>query len=221
MLPPARGLNSIKSNPAISMLMLLLTCLAAAQSRRKVIINEDCSGPGGSNMQTLLVMIQSPQVEVLGITVVSGNQWRDEEVAHTLRLLEIIGRTDIPVVPGAVFPLVRRREDALQWQENYGKVAFAGAWDDRWWHDPFVIPTLPEGPPHTKPLDEDAAHFLIRMVHKYPHQVTIYEGGPMTNLALAISIDPQFPELAEELIFMGGSLRAANGQPRVHQQPEA
>ena len=54
-------------------------------------------------------MIQSPQVEVLGITVVSGDQWRDEEVAHTLRLLEIMGRTDIPVVPGAAFPLVRTR----------------------------------------------------------------------------------------------------------------
>ena len=53
-------------------------CLAAvfcsAQPRRKVIINEDCSGPGGSNMQTLMVMIQSAQVEVLGITVVSGDQ---------------------------------------------------------------------------------------------------------------------------------------------------
>ncbi len=54
--------------------------------------------------------------------------------------------------------------------------------------------------------DEDAVHFLIRMVHNYPHQVTIYEGGPMTNLALAISLDPQIPELAEELVFMGGSL---------------
>jgi hypothetical protein len=85
--------------------LLLLTsgALCSAQSRRKVIINEDCSGPGGSNMQTLLMLIQSPQVEVLGITVVSGDQWRDEEVAHTLRLLEIIGRTDIPVVPGAEF----------------------------------------------------------------------------------------------------------------------
>ena len=177
-----------------------------AQPRRKVIINEDCSGPGGSNLQTLLVMIQSPEVEVLGITVVSGDQWRDEEVAHTLRLLEIIGRTDIPVVPGAVFPLVRRREETQLWQERYGKVAYAGAWDDRWWHEPFVIPTLPEGQPTTKPAEEDAPHFLIRMVHKYPHEVTIYEGGPMTNLALALSIDPQFPELAQELVFMGGSL---------------
>ena len=117
-------------------------------------------------------MIQSPQVEVLGITVVSGNQWRDEEVAHTLRLLEIIGRTDIPVVPGAVFPLVRRRNEAHLWQEHYGKVAYAGAWDDRWWHEPFVIPPLPEGTPTARPAAEDAAHFLIRMVHQYPHEVT-------------------------------------------------
>lgn len=57
-------------------------------------------------MQTLALLTQSPQVEVLGITVVSGNQWHDEEVAHTLRLLEIVGRTDIPVVPGAALPLV-------------------------------------------------------------------------------------------------------------------
>src|SRR6195256_6450202 len=123
--------------------VLLGTMLAAAQQRRKVIINQDCSGPGGSNMQTLLTLIQSPQVEVLGITVVSGNQWRDEEVAHTLRLLEIIGRRDIPVMPGAVFPMVRRHEDAEIWQQRYGKVAFAGAWDARWWHEPFVIPALP------------------------------------------------------------------------------
>ena len=99
---------SIK-NAACVLAVLLLAAAASAQPRRKVIINEDCSGPGGSNMQTLLLLIQSPQVEVLGITVVSGNQWRDEEVAHTLRLLEIIGRTDIPVVPGAAFPLVRTR----------------------------------------------------------------------------------------------------------------
>src|ERR1700680_307961 len=148
--------------------LLLATAFCFAHPRRKVIINEDCSGPGGSNMQALLVMIQSPQVEVLGITVVSGDQWRDEEVAHTLRLLEIIGRTDIPVVPGAVFPLVRRREEAQLWQERYGKVAYTGAWDDRWWHEPFVVPPLPEGQPKIKPAEEDAAHFLIRMVRRYP-----------------------------------------------------
>ena len=200
-------------------LLMLLVSAALAQPRRKVIINEDCSGPGGSNMQTLLTLIQSPKVEVLGITVVSGDQWRDEEVAHTLRLLEIIGRTDIPVVPGAEYPLVRTRVEAQAWQQRYGKVAYAGAWDDRWWHEASVIPPLPEGQPTIKPSDEDAPHFLIHMVRKYPHEVTIYEGGPMTNLAIAISIDPQFPELAQELVFMGGSLNPKSDNPEFVNNP--
>lgn len=199
--------------------ILLTACATFAQPRRKVIINEDCSGPGGSNMQTVLMMIQSPQVEVLGITIVSGDQWQDEEVAHTLRMLELIGRTDIPVVPGAVFPLIRTREEAQAWQQRYGKVAYAGAWDDRWWHEASVIPPPAEGAPSAKPADEDAAHFLIRMVHKYPHEVTIYEGGPMTNLAMAISLDPQFPELAEQLIFMGGSLSPRSDNPEFLNNP--
>ena len=199
--------------------LLLGVTLCSAQARRKVIINEDCSGPGGSNLQTLAVLIQSPQVEVLGITVISGDQWRDEEVAHTLRLLEIMGRTDIPVVPGATYPLLRRRDEAQQWQRRYGKVAYAGAWDDRWWHEASVIPPLPEGQPTTKPADEDAAHFLIRMVRKYPHEVTIYEGGPMTNLALAISLDPEFPELVKELVFMGGGLSPQSDNPEFLNNP--
>ncbi len=201
------------------LLLLFLASSAWAQSRRKIIINEDCSGPGGSNMQTVALLIQSPQTEVLGVTVASGDQWRDEEVAHTLRLLEIMGRTDIPVVPGAEFPLVRRREEALLWQQRYGKVAYAGAWDDRWWHEPSVIPPLPEGQPTAKPAAEDAAHFLIRVVHEYPHEVTIYEGAPMTNLALAISIDPDFPKLVKELVFMGGSLNPESTNPEFANNP--
>ena len=197
--------------------LMAISCVA--QPRRKIIIDEDCSGPGGSNMQTLLMLIQSPQVEVLGITVVSGDQWRDEEVAHTLRLLEIIGRTDIPVIPGAEFPLLRTRDEAQAWQQRYGKVAYAGAWDDRWWHEASVVPPLPEGQPTTRPRDEDAAHYLIRMVHKYPHQVTIYEGGPMTNLALALSLDPQLAELAEELVFMGGGLSPQSDNPEFVDNP--
>ena len=208
----------MKRSPLL-LVLLFSTVFALAQPRRKVIINEDCSGPGGSNMQTLLLMIQSPQVEVLGITVVSGDQWRDEEVAHTLRLLEIIGRTDIPVVPGAAFPLVRTRQEVQLWQQRYGKVAYAGAWDDRWWHESSVIPPMPEGAPTIKPADEDAAHFLIRMVRKYPHEVAIYEGGPMTNLALAISLDPEFPQLAKELVFMGGGVSPESDNPEFMNNP--
>jgi purine nucleosidase len=199
--------------------ILMLAGLATAEPRRKIIINQDCSGPGGSNLQTVAVLVQSPQAEVLGVTIVTGDQWRDEEVAHTLRLLEIMGRSDVPVVPGAEFPLVHRREEALQWQQRYGKLAYMGAWDERWWHEASVIPPMPEGQPTTKPLDEDAAHFMIRMVHKYPHEVTIYEGGPMTNVALAISLDPEFPQLAQELVFMGGSLNPQTDNPEFAQNP--
>src|SRR6201993_4700555 len=203
----------------LTLFLLLSACVLSAQPPRKVILDQDCSGPGGSNLQALLVMIQSPQLDVLGITVVSGDQWRDEEIAHTLRLLEIIGRTHIPVVPGAVFPLVRRREDAQLLQQQYGKVACSGTWDERWWHEPYAVPPLAEGQPQIKPANEDAPHFLIRMVHKYPNEVTIYEGGPMTDLALAVSIDPHFAELAQELVFMGGSLSPQSDNPEFLNNP--
>jgi inosine-uridine nucleoside N-ribohydrolase len=78
---------------------------------------------------------------------------------------------------------------------------------------------MPEGKPTTKPANEDAAHFLVRMVHKFPNQVTIYEGGPMTNLALAISIDPEFAGLAKELVFMGASLNPRTDDPEFVNAP--
>ena len=90
-------------------LPILLCALAAvshAQQNRKVIIDQDGAGPGGTDQQSILLLIQSPQTDVLGITVVTGDLWLKEEVAHTLRTLEIIGRADIPVVPGAEYPLI-------------------------------------------------------------------------------------------------------------------
>lgn len=205
--------------------LLAIVCLffshtiIGAEQRQKVIIDQDCAGPAGTDMQSILVMVQSPQVEVLGITVVSGDQWRDEEVAHVLRLLEIIGRTDIPVMRGATFPLLHNREQTELWQHLYGKVDYEGAWDRRWWHESSVVPKLPEGQPTTKPSEENAAQFLVRMVRKYPHEITIYEGGPMTNLALAISLDPEFPALAKQLVFMGGSLNPQTEDPEFADNP--
>ncbi|HEV2348975.1 MAG TPA: nucleoside hydrolase [Terriglobia bacterium] len=190
---------------------IVLGCAPAwAQGKRKVIIDQDALGPAGTDINSILVLLQSPQVETLGITVVSGDGWRDEEVAHALRLLEIIGRTDIPVVPGAVFPLVNSPERMQEWQKLYGKIHYMGAWHAEYpgwkYHDPFVVPDLVEGNPNIKAANEDAAHFLVRMVHQYPHEVTIFALGPLTNLALALTIDPQFPQLAKELIVMGGSM---------------
>ena len=199
--------------------VLLMSCVALGQTKRKIIIDQDAAGPAGTDQQSMLLLIQSPQTEVLGITVVTGDQWLHEEVAHTLRMLELIGRTDIPVVPGAEYPLVRRKQDTEEWEQQYGSVAWLGAWTPRVYHPADQLGEMPEGKPSVKPADEDAAHFLLRMVHKFPNQVTIYEGGPMTNLALAISLDPEFAGLAKELVFMGGSFNPRTDDPEFTNTP--
>jgi len=199
--------------------LLLTTLTSFRQEKRKIIIDQDAAGPAGTDQQSMLLLIQSPQTEVLGITVVTGDQWLREEVAHTLRMLELIGRTDIPVVPGAEYPLVRRQQETEQWEQRYGTVAWLGAWTPRFYHPPDQLGEMPEGKPSTSPANEDAAHFLLRMVHKFPNQITIYAGGPMTNLAQAISIDPQFAGLAKELVFMGASLNPRTDDPEFMNAP--
>jgi len=206
---------------AVATVILVLTTslVAESQNPRKVIIDQDAAGPAGTDQQAILLLIQSPQTEVLGITVVTGDAWLTEEVAHTLRMLELIGRTDIPVVPGTEYPLVRTKEETEQWELRYGSVGWLGAWTPRVYHAPRELGAMPEGLPTTKPADEDAAHFLVRTVRKYPHEITIYEGGPMTNLALAISIDPEFASLAKELVFMGASLSPQTDDPEFTNTP--
>jgi len=205
---------------------LLSVSAVQAQTRRKLIIDQDCRGPATTDLLSTLALIQSSDTEVLGITVVSGDQWRDEEVAHTLRLLEVVGRTDIPVLPGAVFPLINRKEEIARWERLHGRVGYQGAWNEKppgnypgWWaqrgyYEPFYVPELPEGNPSTKTAAEDAAHFLIRMAREHPREVTLYAGGPLTNLALALAIDHELPTLVKELVVMGASLRpVAEGTP--------
>ena len=65
--------------------------------------------------------------------------WRrlaEEEVAHTLRMLELVGRTDIPVFAGAEYPLVRRKAETELWEQRYGSVAWLGAWTPKFYHPP-------------------------------------------------------------------------------------
>jgi inosine-uridine nucleoside N-ribohydrolase len=65
--------------------------------------------------------------------------------------------------------------------------------------------------PHTKPLEETAAHFISRMVHRYPGEVVVWAGGPLTNIALALRLDPDVASLAKELVLMGSGIYADNG----------
>ena len=176
--------------------LLALAPVVCAAQQRLVLIDQDGSGPGGSNQMAMLALLEAPQVKVLGITMVTGNAWRDEETLHTLRMLELTGHTDIPVARGAVFPLVRTQEDTQLQSAIDGKVTWLGAWgqgpttlketahgvtpvtpEHLQAHGPYDIPPMPEGMPTLKAIDEDAAHFLIRQVRAHPHLVTIYAAG--------------------------------------------
>ncbi len=189
----------------------------------KVILDQDARGPATTDMQSLLVFLQSDRFDILGITTVSGDQWVKEETQRTLRLLEIAGRTDVPVAEGAMFPLLNSKEESERWENLYGKFGYKGCWSDlskrphvaeaykAGYHDPLFVPPLAEGEPHTHAIAESAAEFIVRMVHKYPGEVVIWAGGPMTNVALALRIDPQVATLAKELVLMGSGMYSDNG----------
>lgn len=207
---------------------------AAFAQKRLVLIDQDGDGPAESNQMAMMVLLQSRQVDVLGITIVTGNAWRDEQVQHTLRMLELIRRTDVPVVPGAVFPLVRTQEETRLSAQVHGNVAWLGAWGNpsanfappqgsaaagTHIHGPYEVPTLREGAPKTKPLAEDAAQFLIRQVRAHPGQITIYAAGPLTNIALALAIEPRFAEMTRGIVLMGGSLNPQTEDPEFAASP--
>ena len=201
---------------AISLLMAFAALVCSAQ-KRLVLIDQDGSGPGGSNQMAMLSLLQAPQVEVLGITMVTGNAWRDEETLHTLRMLELTGHANVPVAKGAVFPLVRTEQETQLSSALEGKVTWLGAWGEG--YGPDEIRSVPEGMPTIKPSEEDAPHFLIRQVRSHPHQVTIYAAGPLTNVALAIAIDPGFAELTRGIVLMGGSLNPQTDDPEFATSP--
>src|SRR5258708_18963902 len=96
---------------ALASLLALVLATAASAQKIKVIVDQDARGPGTSDQQALLVFLQSEKFDVLGITTVSGDQWVTEETQHTLRMLEIANRTDVPVLHGAEVPLLNSNEE--------------------------------------------------------------------------------------------------------------
>ncbi len=192
----------------------------------KVIVDQDARGPGTSDMQAILVFLQSDAFDVLGITTVSGDQWVREETQHVLRLLEIAERTDVPVVQGAEYPLLNSKEETERWEALYGRLEYKGCWMERFpagrstqfeqlYHSPEVVPSLPEGAPQLQPHPGTAAQFMVEMVHKYPGEVVIWSGAPLTNVALALRLDPEVATLAKEFVLMGGGIYADKGGVRV------
>ncbi len=215
--------------------VLALAALVSSAQKRLVLIDQDASGPGGSDQMAMMALLESPQVQVLGITIVTGDAWRDEEVLHTLRMLELTGHADVPVARGAVFPLVRTQKETYLSETLDGRQTYLGAWREAPAvtaadatqgtaerprpHGPYEIPPMPEGQPTIKAIDEDAAHFLVRQVRAHPHEVTIYAAGPLTNIALAISLDPEFASLTKGIALMGGSLNPQTEDPEFATNP--
>lgn len=188
----------------------------------RIIVDQDARGPGTSDMQAILVFLQSERFEVLGITTVSGDQWVREETQHVLRLLEIADRTDVPVYQGAEFPLLNSKEETERWEALYGKIPYKGCWTEHFpagratifeetYHAPEVVPPLPEGAPGIQAAAGTAAQFIVEAVHKYPGEVVVWSGAPLTNIALALRLDPEVATLAKELVMMGGGLYADKG----------
>lgn len=192
----------------------------------KVIVDQDARGPGTSDLQAILVFLQSDAFEVLGITTVSGDQWVREETRHVLRLVEIAERTDVPVVQGAEYPLLNSKEESERWESLYGKLEYKGCWTEhfaagrstifeQFYHPPDIVPPLPEGAPQIKPHPGTAAQFIVEMVHKHPGEVVIWSGAPLTNIALALRLDPELATLAKQFVLMGGGIYAEKGGIRV------
>ena len=194
------------------LLALAFATTAPAVERRKVIVDQDAfEGPG---LQPILMLLQDPTVDVLGITIVSGDGWAPEETAQTLRMLELIGRTEVPVIQGAIHPLINSKARNKARESQYGALGYRGAWTESWsgdnkmtrapFHDPKIVPPMEIGMPKIAARPGSAADFLIDMTRKYPGQVTIIAMGPLTNLALAQRLDDDFAGRVKELVMEGG-----------------
>ena len=137
-------------------------------------------------------------------------------------VLELDGRTDVPVYQGAQFPLINSKEETERWEAHLRQVRVQGRVDGSSrepvtivYESRITIPTLcrpmPEGEPKIKAQPGTAAEFIVEMVHKYPGEVVLWAGGPLTNFALALKLDPEVATLAKEFVLMGGGLYADKG----------
>src|SRR5579863_2925725 len=195
-------------------------------AKRKVIYDQDNSGPFGTDILGTLMMLQADNVELLGITIVTGDAWMKQEMAYTLRLLEMMGRPEIPVYAGAEFPMLNTKEEWQLRQQLYGGHRldpWMGAFN-RANSGPEEIMALP--PPYERfsriaAQQEHAARFIINAVRANPGRVTIYAGGPLTNVALAMALAPDIVPLVPEIVIMGTGFHVFTNAFNIFFDPES
>jgi len=190
---------------------LAASLLAAGQTNQtmgrgpfRVIIDTD---PGVDDALALLLAMRSPELKIEAITPVAGNVPLELSLPNALRMVEIAGRTDIPVAAGAKTPLLRRLVTAAY---AHGENGLGGT-------------VFPE--PKIKPIAESAAKFISQIVRKYPGEVTLITIGPLTNIATTLTMDAELAGMVRSLVMMGGSLSGGNITPaaefNVYVDPEA
>ena len=166
----------------------------------------DCD-PGHDDAIAILLALASPELELLGVTTVSGNQTLEKTTANAIRVLDFAGRGDVPVAAGADRPLLRERFVAAY---VHGESGLDG-------------PELP--PPQARPVREHAVTFLARKLAEAPEPVTLFPVGPLTNIALLLSLHPSAGDKIERIVLMGGSIGVGNVTPaaefNIWADPEA
>jgi inosine-uridine nucleoside N-ribohydrolase len=166
----------------------------------------DCD-PGHDDAIALLLALASPEVQLLGVTTVSGNQTLDKTTANAIRVLEFVGRGDVPVAAGADRPLVRERFVAAH---VHGDSGLDG-------------PALP--PPEKAPEPDHAVDFLAARILGSSEPVTLVPVGPLTNVGLLLARYPEVSRNLAEVVVMGGAIAEGNVTPaaefNVWADPEA
>lgn len=157
-------------------------------------IIHDCD-PGHDDAMALLLALGSPELEVLGVTTVAGNQTLEKTTANAIRVLDFVGRADIPVAAGAERPLVRERSIAA---EVHGDSGLDGP--------VLPPPSRPAGPAH-------AVDWMAGALRSHPEPVTLVATGPLTNIALLLAHHPELVDRIARLVLMGGAIGEGNVTP--------
>ena len=154
----------------------------------------DCD-PGHDDAMALLLALASPELDLLGVSTVHGNQTLEKTTANALRVLEFAGRGDVPVAAGADRPLTREPRVAAH---VHGETGLDG-------------PDLP--PPAGAPAEAHAVDFLAERLRAAGHPVTLIPIGPLTNVALLLARHPEAAEDIERIVLMGGAIAEGNVTP--------
>jgi inosine-uridine nucleoside N-ribohydrolase len=180
--------------------------VAAAQEY--AIVDADM-GVLNDDAVALFMLLNSPNVTVLGVTIVPGNSWMEHGTAAALRQLELVNRKDIPVFMGVREPLMGNRQPWLEAEERlWGRSEYLGAFGRPRPESYLALDRAPAigYPASLKPADEHAVDFLVRAIKAHPNQVTLFVLGPATNVALAIRKNPEIVPLVKRVYYMGGAI---------------